>query len=411
MAAWLLDFELFIFAILGVRFPGVLLSGTFLTYQIGAVTGSAWVGSVYVAYAVFITLVKFAIKPQKFLFCLTDIFGFLLFIALEISHFWAFNEPKSTNMSIALALSFVTMFIIGRLTQGDPRNVLSQILVSLALGSALTGIAMLSMRATGTYASDQRLLIEGSDASAVGLTQPIPLALLASILLIAHYKGWFYKICGIVCIIPIVHVGIATGTRSVFMASIASIAAYILISLNTKSFVKYILLAPMVPAIFFMFQGNIVGGNDSQSFERLTQNFSGGGVSIDRSAQERLDLYGKAIELIQENPFFGVGFGGFGKYAFLDYPHNMFLEITVSAGAFSLCISFMWLISSIFDQFSIGLKDRKFAAAIFSMFFVALLQMQVSFPFSAAKPLFVIISLISSMRHCRTVNSPLFSSR
>lgn len=53
--------------------------------------------------------------------------------------------------------------------------------------------------------------------------------------------------------------------------------------------------------------------------------------------------------LILEEPLRGIGFGGFRKaggqdYGYLEYPHNLFLEIWLELGLFGLLILFLWIV-------------------------------------------------------------------
>jgi O-antigen ligase len=78
-------------------------------------------------------------------------------------------------------------------------------------------------------------------------------------------------------------------------------------------------------------------------FSKFALNEGGGSVS------ERLMLANKAVDMIVENPVFGVGIGGFGKYVSnIDgrlYPHNIFLEIFSENGIFAFLV---WLILFIY---------------------------------------------------------------
>lgn len=78
---------------------------------------------------------------------------------------------------------------------------------------------------------------------------------------------------------------------------------------------------------------------------RLT--FFSGGLDEDQSSLARVDLLNKALELILNNPIFGVGLGSFSKaIGQLDgrlSPHNLFFEVWVEGGFISF-ILFMSLI-------------------------------------------------------------------
>ncbi|MBU0475780.1 MAG: O-antigen ligase family protein [Bacteroidetes bacterium] len=75
-------------------------------------------------------------------------------------------------------------------------------------------------------------------------------------------------------------------------------------------------------------------------------------IKSDGSFNARLILYDFSIMSIKENPFCGVGLGGFNsndvrkEYFYLKYPHNIFLDILTEEGAigFLLFVSILFLL-------------------------------------------------------------------
>lgn len=79
--------------------------------------------------------------------------------------------------------------------------------------------------------------------------------------------------------------------------------------------------------------------------------FFSGGIEADQSSLERLILMGKAYEMIIENPFTGVGIGGFsmamsGSDGRLS-PHNIFFELWSEVGVLSVLLMIFIMIYSI----------------------------------------------------------------
>lgn len=63
----------------------------------------------------------------------------------------------------------------------------------------------------------------------------------------------------------------------------------------------------------------------------------------------RVKLWLFSWMLIKEEPLWGIGFGSFIKaggqdYGFLEYPHNLFLEIWIELGLLGLLILFIWIV-------------------------------------------------------------------
>lgn len=117
-------------------------------------------------------------------------------------------------------------------------------------------------------------------------------------------------------------------------------------------------------------------------------------TSIFRRILEDPDYYGFSTTrarlwlfswlLIKEEPLKGIGFGGFGKaggqdFGYLEYPHNLFLEVWLELGLVGLLILFVWIVLFC-KQGSKVLLERKDSLFIPTLLvaFVWFLSLQVS---------------------------------
>ena len=121
-----------------------------------------------------------------------------------------------------------------------------------------------------------------------------------------------------------------------------------------------------------------------ERLERTIQNPSGSVEEDGRSA-----LYGKAFELIEEQPLRGVGTGGFFLYSYVladqeeKYPHNIFLELSAEFGvvpALLLAASVAALLFALYRRLWLAAeeRDRRLYAVIAGLFLFQLFAVQFS---------------------------------
>jgi len=145
--------------------------------------------------------------------------------------------------------------------------------------------------------------------------------------------------------------------------------------LNRLTLPVLILIIIASATIFIVVNTNLTKGNPSlnllnNTVERLVGlvNEDGGGAS----AHSRITNAKFSIEKINQNPFWGYGVGSYGyemtKIDYLDYPHNIFLEIWFELGYIPLLI-FLFLLYKIYQHI-----DPKYCAWCMALFFYFLLN-------------------------------------
>lgn len=92
---------------------------------------------------------------------------------------------------------------------------------------------------------------------------------------------------------------------------------------------------------------------------------------VDSPMQARIVTWNAAIDMIQEDPLFGKGIGGFrsahesGITEWIKYPHNIFLEVAVEFGLIGLAL-FLFLLYKIFKA-AIRISPALFFYALFGL--------------------------------------------
>lgn len=134
---------------------------------------------------------------------------------------------------------------------------------------------------------------------------------------------------------------------------------------------KYIFLG----AVAFLVYMISTGGAIFQHLEKRL--FVGSDFQKDASSQARIELFDKATEAYANNPFFGIGIGGFGRYAEnLDArlsPHNILLEILMETGFVGfmvLILVFVFFISEFRKVNKIASLDKERLSYLYPLIFI-----------------------------------------
>lgn len=103
--------------------------------------------------------------------------------------------------------------------------------------------------------------------------------------------------------------------------------------LYNKNFLKtFLYISGAIIILFIIFFGAVNMFPDT--FERLTPDLAY--HLTDRNIQTRINMLKSAFGIVRETPLFGAGIGNYYKITGYIYPHNIFLDIVVSAGLVGL---------------------------------------------------------------------------
>lgn len=102
------------------------------------------------------------------------------------------------------------------------------------------------------------------------------------------------------------------------------------------------------------------------------------GEKSDMVYDSRIIVYEKALNEIKNNIFFGLGIKGF-EYEYGFYPHNFFLDLTLSFGILGVIVFLIVLIISFYRINNFIEKEKKQFVVLLFIFWFIPLQMSLSF--------------------------------
>jgi len=129
------------------------------------------------------------------------------------------------------------------------------------------------------------------------------------------------KIFALFLILPLLLATYYTGSRGGLLAAVAVIGLYIAVR-NKISFSKIITASALASLLFLLAPSHLTSVRDEN-----------------RSAQHRVDMWFEGVEMLQQNPVFGIGRGNFKRYTSRLIAHNSAIEIM---GELGLVGFFFW---------------------------------------------------------------------
>lgn len=130
------------------------------------------------------------------------------------------------------------------------------------------------------------------------------------------------KILSLLLLIPLLLAIWTTGSRGGFLATLAIFASYSLSRMNI-SITRMLKIAGFLSVVFIMAPSHMTSVRDSN-----------------KSAQHRVEMWIEGIEMVQQNPVFGIGRGNFANYTGSLIAHNSAIEIMGELGLPGL---FFWV--------------------------------------------------------------------
>jgi O-antigen ligase len=380
--------------LVGTRMPGVLLGGTLFTYPLGAVSDQPWLGSAYVGVAMLINVVRYVYAPHKLKMQPADFAAVSIVLLSAMSIYWSVDPDSSVDEAVALFFSVAGMYGVGRLLPQDQGKSVREMVWAIAILSPLISLLLLNQRATLGWAAQHRLLIDGSSASAVGISQPFAGCLLAcSMLLLMRVPIW-QKIFVLLAFLVVTYTAIASGTRSVFLAYGVGLLIFFALrvgSIKPSRLIQGVLVVVVASSLFLY----LAPLDDlSQSAGRLLG--LSGSVGEDESSLERFGYYNIAWEQFQAHPLQGYGDGGLLHFAQIAYPHNMGLEILSEFGIIGVIVFGFWFIGLFRSAALVRAQDPETGAILIAFLAVVLMQHQVSYSIAMARTMFLVAAVFAA---------------
>jgi O-antigen ligase len=252
----------------------------------------------------------------------------LIGVLMAISLIWTpvpdYGSEKTLKfVTFTLAGAFAPFFLI------EDRAALRRLLILLAVASVLGAIVVLGL---GTTSGDEDRL-EFSGAANTIFTSRFLVTGAFLLLLAPALKLWRrHRAVLVVAGVAVVGVAASIGSRGPIVALAFALACTVLaVVLREPRRILPILLLVAVGAMVVPFVP--LPATSAERLEGLVQDPSG---TLQEDLRSR--IYGKGLELAQENPVRGVGAGGFFLYSYVitdreeRYPHNVFLETASELG-------------------------------------------------------------------------------
>ena len=399
--------------LLGLPCRGALIAGLLLTYQAGAVAGVPILTTAYLIGAVSLAGIGCMLKMNPIALRLSDLLYVLMLIIFAASTSWSYDPEASQPLLYQLLAFMATSYLLGRLMPPQSGAVVRQAAICMAVAGAVITVTMLATRGGGSsYQGTARLVVEGSEASAVGLAQFFPFAIYSAIFGIFLTRSMAARILFAVSIPILIYGALAAGTRGVFISLIPAIVVSGVLSVPRMRaynlLITCIVATVGITALMIYLPTDQISGSINRILGVGVE-----GLATHRSDGERQQLFGVAWSLIGARPLLGIGYGSFGAFAMYPYPHNIWLEVAVSVGVIGLAIVLLWLAAVFSDLLSGWARDKPSVIFVLGLLTISLAQLQVSFALAFAKPLFLSAGLAaawaskrSSSRQSRGVNLP-----
>jgi len=124
-----------------------------------------------------------------------------------------------------------------------------------------------------------------------------------------------HRVIAVILLLPLLYAIWLTGSRGGFLATLAIIGAYAMSRLKI-SFFTMLKVGVLLSVVYAMAPTYLTEIKDEN-----------------KSAQHRVDMWQEGVEMLEQNPVFGIGKGNFKIYTGRLIAHNSFIEIMGETGA------------------------------------------------------------------------------
>ena len=388
--------------VLGLRYPGALLAAVFFGYTATIISGIGLTTPV-TGIVVFIVMMQHFLRKLPLTLNSLD-FAFLAFLFIYTgSTLWAMNTNAGLSATINLLLPSLSVYFTAKFTydQGDPeRRAFETIVAMLCLSVAMTAL----LQASGDTASG-RLKLDGLGNVAVGVTQAFVTAGIASLVLFFRpgRMHFLLRALAVVAFSASLYGISLSGTRGGFVGMMAGIVFLLGLFLANSGAWRIrlrwsTLLIVAGAAVAAVLVVDWTAFLDSRIFS-----FSTYGSEVDPSSVARRLRYAVAFEMISDKPILGSGISTYAYATGLGYPHNVFLEVGVTAGLVGILMFLLFIFGAFRSAFLIRRRHSVyFLAFVVAVFFAGLIQHQISFALPGGKQLFFAGAISGYMAALRT---------
>ncbi len=178
-------------------------------------------------------------------------------------------------------------------------------------------------------------IFDGPGVFAVMFTIALPFALQY----VAPAYGKFKRLLALAVLLPLYGYAVfSTGSRGGFLATLAVLGLWVLS--RYKVSMKHIVMGSVVAAAGLMLGPAYLTSTSDSS----------------KSAQHRVDMWGEGVEMVENNPLFGIGRGNFARYTGKLIAHNSGIEVMGETGLVGL---FLWIGASYMGFRTLLVRSRQ----------------------------------------------------
>ncbi|BBB31840.1 conserved hypothetical protein [Thermotomaculum hydrothermale] len=289
--------------------------------------------------------------------------GVVLFLAISVIVAFLNTSSKSYTYGLEKFLRFfivvLPFFYIPRLF--DDKD-LKKLIHFFAFFGAVFCLAIF------LYYEDYRALKEAGQHY-LPVAKMAGISFIFNIYLFLNEKGFFKKLFFLSLTLVSLLMLFKANSRGAILFSFFVLLIYSWYILKDKKIYFIVLAATVVISILVVFT---VSPDSFRRFFMLFGRHKGLSVSI------RMVLYKIALKLISKYWFTGIGLGGFARYHYLKYPHNLFLEFFVECGLLgflSITLFLGYLTFCAVRLIKITRLENEYTPFILSFLFVELYHM------------------------------------
>jgi len=300
-------------------------------------------------------LFQFLIKKKKFgKFVTTDIFFVLFMIIVIVSYFIAPFEVGDYSLFklTRFVILYAPLYFLPRLINN--KQGYKEITKGIIVFGSVSGVLLLFFFSTGYD------MIHGglNYLTVAKITGVVAIFTLTELV---RTKSIIIKLILVFLFLFQLFILFRTGSRGGMLSFLIAFSFFVFAAYR-KHWVKGLFAVVLMSAVVLVFLLN-----SPRAYERVMLIFS---LHKGGSVNERLTMLQVAFTLISERWFTGVGLGGFAKYHYLQYPHNLLVEALTETGITGF-VSLLVVYLSIFKQtVSKGLKAIK-NKSIYSPFYIS----------------------------------------
>ncbi|UVI31610.1 O-antigen ligase family protein [Paenibacillus spongiae] len=268
-----------------------------------------------------IILLRSVNKNRKFSLRFMDVGFIVLGWILVVGSLYSPLQNAAIMISakyFTLGIGFYIVARVGLSNHPNLQNAIKNVVMSTWVVSLVLGIYAIVQ----FWGVDYKRLTIGS-------AHPIPFSLLISIGVLINFfwllqkSNTMLKLGQVASFIVLLYILINTNTRGTLISVSVAIVYLLIVAIRyQRGLGKAILVIPiLVLGVFAVGAYNPEMMRKVQdNVELLTSDDKGASIS------ERQIAWQDALEMTSNNPFLGVGTGGFAAHSKLGYPHNVFLE-------------------------------------------------------------------------------------